>query len=279
MGVWLMVWAGTAFAQCEDPAVVVTEAEAAVIEVRLDEAESALDRVEAALGCSPIASSELLGRMWLAEGVMLSIAGDAAAEDSFAAAHRVAPGFWNEDYGPKLHERYQAAQLSHIPGQGEIHLEAPIKGHIIGIDGRMASLPMSLASGLHVVQVGRSAQEILFAKMVFVPDGVDVQITTGLVEEGIEPVPETEEEEVVATTVVEPVPKKKGVPVFLIAGAGAAVVGGSMAIAAVTQNTAMKNAETLDELNAAHERQVGFGATAYTLLGLSAVGVVFHFVL
>ena len=54
---------------------------------------------------------------------------------------------------------------------------------------------------------------------------------------------------------------------------------GTAAVLARSQVSAMNNAAAPDDVNAAYQRQVVYGTTAYALLGLGAAGVGFHFAL
>jgi hypothetical protein len=88
--------------------------------------------------------------------------------DAFHAAARVAPDLWIPSFGHKLRVSYSLAAEEAMP-QGTIATTGAPEGAFRAVDGAEAMDPLTLEGGLHLVQVGRSAQEILWAKVVFVP--------------------------------------------------------------------------------------------------------------
>ena len=278
MGIWLLTaLASMARAACEDPGVLVVDLEKAVLEARMEDAADLLKRMEVAFSCGPVAPPGVLGRMWLAEGVMLSLQGDDEM-DSFAAAARVAPNSWREEYGVRFAERYQEAGRRE-ESYGNIGLEPPLVTYVGAVDGQVVDFPVRALGGLHLLQVGPAAGPMAFSKVFLLSENENLQLRTGLTEGSVaaeEPFAHGADEPLGHTETVEPT--KKPVPVFLVAGGTAGVLAAASAVVALQQTNAMRKAEDMDELDAAHLRQQVFGISAYTLTGLAATGVVLHFV-
>jgi hypothetical protein len=293
-------------AECDDVAQLIDAAEQAVIESRTDDAGATLRQAEAALSCAPVPAPALLARMWLAEGTRAYMQSDEkVARLAFAAAARVAPEVWVESYGPQVRKVYDAA-AQHDSGVGSVRIHPNPEGWSTTLDGRVVQFPAEAASGLHVVQVGRSAQASEYAEVFFLPRGDTYFILTGLEDtpvtvaqaptEPVEPaeptVTEPAEPAVAdATPPVEPaqpIPAEPlpepgpgfDSPILLVVGGAAAVVAGGAAVAAISQNSAMEDeAITLDGLDRAYARQRAFGYTSYGLAGVATVSLGLHFAL
>ena len=176
--------------------------QAAVVEADLSGAATQLEALEAALGCGWIAEAEVLGRMWLAEGALLSLQGDPdGAEDAWRAAARISPGLWVEDFGGILRTEYESA-IDLPQRRSSIQVDPPLFEFIGAVDGRVVDFPYDVQAGLHLVQVGPAVDEITFARILLVFPDIPSVVVTGVqemplamadpVQEPPEPPPEVE---------------------------------------------------------------------------------------
>jgi hypothetical protein len=281
MGIWILIalFLNVARADCGDPSQLITQAEKRVMETRFDDAKIALESAEKAFYCGAIADPELLARMWITEGAMLSFSGDAAsAEASFAAASRVAPDYWNQNFGPRLREQYQRA-ASHQTGSGLIRLNPPLVHYVGTLDGVVTSFPIEVSAGLHLVQVGEAGGSVKFAQVVVLTDKAALTISTGL----IDPLEKTPRS---STSDAEPIVdnqrkgrKTRRKPTMLIVAGTAGLLAGGAAGLAYAQRSGLNSASSVEELQAARQRQMAFAVTSYSLIGVAATGFTLHFVL
>lgn len=263
-----------ASAACPDLEEAVAAAEEAAAEVRLADAGEALERAEAAMGCT-WAGPVVLARFWNAEGVRATFEGDSeAARSSFAAARRVAPEVFDAAYGSKLRAAWEGAQVAE-PSATLLLEPAPVRSNAL-LDG----LPLTsepIPAGLHLVQVGPEAAPA-FGELLLVVPGTLNTVRTGLAEERPAPAPVSTTP--AATTSLEPKPKKKRSPVLLVAGGGAAAVGAVfLGLAERERSGKIPAAPSVEALDAARGRQLGFGYTGFSLIGLGAIGAGLHFAL
>ncbi|MCO4745198.1 MAG: hypothetical protein KC912_10455 [Proteobacteria bacterium] len=288
LAVLSLLFSGTAYAACPDLEASLVAAEATVLEGRFDDTETALATVETALGCGEVGAAESLARFWITEGAMLHLGGDPeGAVDSFTAARRVAPDYWNADFGPQLATAFQAAAPLEGPS-GTIALSPGLERYLAHIDGAPANIPAETTPGLHLIQVGPPEGPTEFAQFVYVPPGQELSLATGIVEKAApapEPVVVPEPEPVVAPepepeplpeVPPPPPPQKPKISPFLI-GAGVAAVGSAITFGLhQSQNAKYEDAESIEALDATKNRQIAFGGTAIGLAGLAATGVVLH---
>lgn len=248
---------GTARADCPDPGAAVERVEQAVLDARFEDARAAMALVEAAFGCTGTADSTLLARIWLAEGAMAHIEGDLTSRNrAFASAARVAPEVWTRAFGEELHAAWQAAAQEET-GIGLLTLEGLAEDAVALVDGQPVSVPAQLASGLYLVQADADGGPPVFARIVLVPDDQNLVLQVD------DPSLHT-----AATTVDQP--RRKKWP-WLAAAGGAALLSGTSAVLAVTQDGALDQAGTTGDLDAAHARQQAFAYGSYGLAGASAV--------
>jgi len=308
---WLAALSPLAHAECDDVATLVDSAEQAVIEARTDDAGATLRQAEAALGCSPVPSAALLARMWLAEGTRAYMQGDEkVARLAFAAAARVAPEVWVESYGPQVRQIYKTA-AEHDGGTGSVRIHPNPEGWSTTLDGEAVSFPFDAASGLHMVQVGRSAERTEYSEVFYLPRDETYFILTGLEDTPIvsmasadpEPPVVTEPEPPVVTepAVVDveppvvpdpaqtgptpleaqPLPDPTGdgfsSPVFLVLGSATAAVAGGAAIAALMQDPNMETAVNIESLDRTYARQKTLAYTSYGLAGVAVASFGVHF--
>lgn len=150
------------------------EAEQAVVGADFDAGRQAMGELEASLSCGSVVDVELLGRMWLLEGALSVFAGDReAANDAFVAASRVTPGRWIEDLGGRLRSDYEAAIRSPSDEPTRIRLDPGLPpGWTASLNGREAEFPADAPAGLHVVQVGPRADQVLLGRVILTQPGV-----------------------------------------------------------------------------------------------------------
>jgi hypothetical protein len=237
MGIGLLIGAlvGVSWAQeCEDVAVLVAQAEGDVESFFLAEAESELNRAKIAYGCGPIADPEVLARLWQTEGVTRVMKGEEAdSVGSFAASARVAPGVWNENYGPQMRKKYDLAVAEVGQGESQLRLRALPKGFQVVLDGQIAEAPYKTQSGLHLVQAGPPEANAEWARVIDLPpeEQVVVLVDTGTLAVEGEPV------EVVI------VKSYKGHPsrtIAIVGGVAAVAAGASFVVATVANDRFMK---------------------------------------
>lgn len=177
----LLAVAGAAVAAtpCEDPSTWIASAERNVVRYFLTEAEADLAKAEEAFGCSALPDQELLARLWLTEGVLLTLQGDEpGSQRAFSAARRLAPDLWREDYGDELRARWEAAPVAE--GRGRIELHPLPKDALVGLDGSFAKPPLKPPPGLHLVQVFPPERPAVFGRVVDLPPGEVLDVSTGL---------------------------------------------------------------------------------------------------
>jgi len=257
-------------AACPDTAAALAEAEAALFEGRLDEASERLDDVEQAFGCALVSPTDL-ARFWVAEGARLWWKGDAgAAAIAFRAAARVSPDTFDPTYGQKIRAAWEAERGARAPAA--TLLLAGGAGRATFLDGRPTLFPASVPAGLHLVQAGRSSTAIEFGRVVDLPPGVTLELDL--------PAPAPAPVAVAPAPLPAPAPAPlpapgppKQRPIALLAATGlTATAAGVASVLALQQNPAMDVATSVDELDRAYHRQVMWGVTAYTLMGVTAAG-------
>jgi len=272
---WMLGW--VAHAGCDDIAPMVEQAETAIFQVRFDAAEVLIASAEAAMSCGDLANPDLLARLWLAEGAMYAFVGDDVGSfHAYQAAIRVAPRLWVQDYGARLRDRYDEAFNTQV-GRGLISFDPPLGFYEAAVDGRLVpEQPVEVAEGLHLVQIRPPGGQVVFGRVVCVDHDATARIRTGIVE--VEPV--APPVEAVVEPVTEPVTRTPGKRWhWLIAGVSAGALAGGAALLAYNEKTSLSQATTADQVRGAHARQVGFAATAYALVAVSATGITLQFAL
>ncbi len=260
-------------AGCDDAEEFVALAEQAVLEDRISDAIVALRDAEVAFSCGPVVDKVLLVRFWLAQGARETKDGDVrAAAVSFRSASMLAPDPWPVDYGIKPSIQYKAAAELWL-GEGSIQLHPDPGSRVTALDGELVSFPAPALEGLHLVQIGQSADEMEFAALVRVMADEPTMVLTEL---------EVAREDAVAAA-VDPDPiiqrDRRGLRVgSLVVGGSAAVLAGGAAYMARAQDDVMREQSTQAELDAIYARQQGYAAATWGLAGLSAVGLTLHFV-
>lgn len=258
----MVVWAMSASAiePCPDPEASLRAAEDAVVEGRTRDARDRLAEVEETLGCRT-STPELLARFWVAEGAASFADGDLSSADlSFAAARRVAPELWTQDFGSKARAAWSASwPPAGRPATGVLELDPhPVQNRGL-LDGSPSRWPSETSAGLHLVQLEVDGQ-IRFGRFVRVDAGTLELVLSG----AAEPLP--------ALPPVSNEPKDP--PDLLALGAGAvALAGASLALWAVADGQ-VRDAPDLGALRRAQDRKVGFGAASVTLgaVGLLSLG-------
>lgn len=254
---------------CGDPAVLVTEAEQAAFELRLDDARDALDRAEAAFACA-LVDDVTLSRFFDVEGALSVHSGDLeGARIRFRAARDLLSSGPDPSYGKKIASI--SADLPRVPLDATLDLNPRPERHEVLVDTRSVTVPMPLTSGLHLVQVGPSGQ-VAFGELVLVESGADLVLSTHLVETA--PLVAPEPLSAVTTTLPPDDPKRRrrpSVPLLITSGAMAALGGVSAGLALHEQNASLPSATSVDAADAAWTRQRIFGYGAYGLWGGAVV--------
>lgn len=280
---WLSLFLDTATAGCTDAQGLVDVAKSAIVEGRLEDAERAISQMEgSALGCGPSVSPDLLARFWLAEGAALAFSGDReSAADSFRAAGRVKPGYWNPELGPVVEGWYKEALAAPAGAPGELALSPAPQRYIGVLDGMIVAFPVAADAGLHLIEVGPSTGPMKYGKFVYVEPGQRLVINTGLAEEVapvvVEAPPPPPVVAVLPPAPVVPEKPHKPAPVFAIAGGVLAAGAIGSAVMWSGENGAMRDATTLDALDAARGHQIAYGATGLSLVVLSGAAFTAQF--
>lgn len=271
----------TARAGCTDPQDLVDVAKTAIVEGRLDDAERAISQVEgSALGCGPSVSADLLARFWLAEGAALAFSGDReSAADSFRAAARVRPGYWNPELGPVAEGWYREAVAAPPLAPGEIVLAPPPARYHAYLDGTAATFPVGAAAGLHLVEVGPPDGPMEFGRFVVVDAGQKLVIHTDLVERAPAATLAVAPEPVYPVAPVPPIPppSDKRAPWLAIGGAVLAAGAVGSGVLWAGENDAMRDATDLEALDAARRNQRVYSGLGYGLAALSATAFTVEF--
>ena len=169
---WLVLGpSGAAAAPCPDRAAELERLEQAVATADFGSVNERLDDVVDAMSCGKVATPDQLSDLWNGEGAYLALSGESvAAIDSFQAARRVAPGRWNDTYGGGLKKAWEAAPEA--ASSGTIDVDPRPRWWSVFVDGApVADLPVDAPTGLHLVQLGPSADDIRSAKVVFLRPG------------------------------------------------------------------------------------------------------------
>ena len=175
MTLWLLLSLSALAADC-NPAKALEDAEQLVLEARLDVARQTLAEIEESYSCGALTAPDDLARAWLIEGALETIAGNTSdAEDVFRAARYVAPAVWLPSLGEKLKILYDNVATESM-GLGEIAVSGAPEGAFGAVDGQESSFPAAIQSGLHLVQVGRSAEEIMWSQIVYVPPAQQINL-------------------------------------------------------------------------------------------------------
>ena len=118
--------------------------------------------------------------MWLAEGTRAYMQGDEkVARLAFAAAARVAPDVWVDSYGPMVKKVYDSA-AQHDSGAGSVRIHPDPDGWSTALDGHQVDFPIEVAAGLHLLQVGRGADQTDYAEIFYLPRDDTYFVLTGL---------------------------------------------------------------------------------------------------
>ncbi|MEQ1571756.1 MAG: hypothetical protein ABMA64_39370, partial [Myxococcota bacterium] len=172
-------------------------AEQELILTNLDAARQRLRQLEAAFACGTIAESEVLGRLWLAQGAISGLSGKPGdAIEPWRSAGRVSAGRWVAEYGQVLRDQYELAIDAPTPEMSTLVLDPPLFRWMGAVDGQVVEFPAQVPAGLHLVQVGADELNVAFARMVVTEPGEEVLVQTGISEPSNfvaapEPAPET----------------------------------------------------------------------------------------
>ncbi|MCB9669464.1 MAG: hypothetical protein H6734_08345 [Alphaproteobacteria bacterium] len=130
--------------------------------------EAWLGQVETSLTCAKV-DRRMLARFWLLEGAVLLAEGDEeGALQSLAAARRVAPALWEPSLPEAVRDAWDRASA---PGNGRVEVADAVPRDVeLLVDGRPLETLGATRAGLHAVQLVRDG-EVVFGKVVFVPDG------------------------------------------------------------------------------------------------------------
>lgn len=270
-----LVLAAPVHAGCDEAESFVARAEQAVLEERLDDAGSALRDAEVAFSCGLVVDPELLVRFWLAQGSRETKLGDVrAAALSFRSASMLAPEHWPVDYGIKPYIQYKAAaELWLAEGSVQLHPDPGVR--VTALDGAIVTFPAPTLEGLHLVQVGSSAEAMEFASIVRVQADEPTMVLTGLESPAVAGAAAPEPVVTLAKTnmrVRGPARRTVRVGAMVVGGTAALLAGGGVLLTRA-QDDVMRQQTTQADLDAAYARQQAYAATTWGLVGLTTVGL------
>lgn len=126
-----------------------------------------LDTLVRAYSCTDVATADEVAEMFLLEGALASYDKDAEVlAEAFQSAAAVSENFWVSSLGPVLQDRFVTARAA-LLDSGEIAFDPEPTGYVVFVDGRERTrFPVQVNEGLHLIQIGRSDREILFAHVV-----------------------------------------------------------------------------------------------------------------
>jgi len=251
---------------CGDPGALVTEAEQAAFELRLDDARAALDRAEEAFGCA-LVDDVTLSRFFDVEGALSVHGGDLeGARIRFRAARDLVSTGPDPMYGKKIAS--VSADLPRAPLDASLDLTPRPDLHEVLVDTERVTVPLPVTSGLHLVQVGPAGQ-VAFGELVLLEPGADLVLSTHLVETPPLVAPEPLSAVTPAPTTAPPPARRRrpSVPLLITSGAMAALGGVSAGLALHEQNASIPSATSVEAVDAAWTRQRVFGYGAYGLWG------------
>ena len=273
--IWAL-WFSSALA-CPDPVQTLLDAEQAVVEARLDDADAALGAFDESLGCAGWQDSEALARAWLAEAVLRTFEGDEdAAAEAFAAARRASSSTWVPAYGEPLKEVWLAAEDP--PETGTLASSVELPSEWTWVDGEAVELPIEVAAGLHAIQIIPLAGNPRYGRMVVVSPDKDLRLLLDDID--LTP-PDHFGMAKAQADALAAEPQKTGLQlgdrVYFVAAGGTAVLAGVSAVVASRQPGRQESAETLTQLERSRALQVGAGGLTYAALVGTAglVGVQF----
>ena len=250
---------------------------AAVVEARLEDTRSLLDRTVTAWSCSSQAQPEHIARFWLTEAALASFsANPEGAEEAFVAAKRAAPQLWDDRLGVQLRETWSATPIPE--GTGTLTL-TPTPAGLVVVDGEVIDgAQLEATEGLHLLQVLSAEGIARFARTLNVVAGQDALVRTGLLAEVAPVEPEEPIEPAEPIELPEPQPDfTRTTPGWLVAAGTAAVLGTAGAIAARSQRSAIQEATTVEDVDRALLQQKVMAGVAYTGAGVAVVSVGLHF--
>ena len=152
----------------------------------------------------------------------------------------------------ELYDQAVADALSAGDQTGEILLAELPRGYRGALNGIPADFPITAPAGEYLVQVYHH-HTVSYGDMAYLPAGETIQINP---------------------RELPPIQR----PLYLIGSGVSAILAGSMAVIAVRQSETMATAEDLSTLDRARNVQRVAAYSSYTLCGLSATGLVLHFV-
>lgn len=231
-----------------------------------DAALAALSTAEQSFTCAPATTSQV-ARFWLIEGAALHLRGETAkALAPLAAARAAAPDLFDPRLGPGVRAAWTAATS---PGEGTLLIEPQ---RVAFVDGAgVSDWPVTLAATPHLVQVVGPGGEVRFGRVVRISAGDDAVLDTGV---------SGEPDPIAIADVTPPEEVKEGKsPLMLIVAGVAAAGAGACAGGALAQHAEMEAATDTATIDAAFDRQMGFGYSTYGLAGLAAAAFTLHFVL
>ncbi len=185
---------------CPDAERKIAEAEQDVVSFYLQDAANFAAESVVGFGCSTKATPNQVARLFQVHGMIRFLQDDIdGASRAFLSARQVDASLWNEDYGGKAREVFDAASGSASSAPASVTVKGLSDGDWLVVNGAIKSQPLSLPPGMHLVQVG-SGGASRFAKIIDVKPGTEVMVA---VQGGdvVEVVPE-----IGAVSVIEPAP-------------------------------------------------------------------------
>ncbi len=173
-----------AAAECVHPARVLISAERAVEDGDIETARKAIPMLDESFRCSETVSPPMLTRYWQVAGIIAVDDGELqAADEYFAAAHRVGGDQWRDDFPAKARRYYDQAQ-ARTRSAGVLRLAPEHIQYDGRINGINAIFPLKVPAGLHFIQIEmKDGSQQRFADFVFAEPGETTRVKTGMEED------------------------------------------------------------------------------------------------
>lgn len=207
-----------------------------------------------------------MAQYWLLRGAVDHFAGrKGRAAEGFVAAYRTDPTVHIAEFGKAFDQAVEVAVLEAPREFARVKTEPAQPDAEVWINGQVSQVPAELLVGSYAVQLV-DRDRVVFGEVVRLRPGVEQILQTGLdAREGPSVVPAPSSE------------NRASVPVLLIASAIAGGLAAGSGALYLRENSALRGASDVDRLNAARDRQVGFGVAGATLTAVGVVGVGLHF--
>ena len=188
MGFLLLV-PNSSWAECADVEAAISSAEQDLVSFYLSDAQHSLEEAIEGIGCgsAPVAPVQL-SRYWQAQAMVWAFQdeSDPRIDEAWAASKLGDPTHFNEDYGDKARQAWEAAkpEVEHF---SELSLRGAEEGAKVWVDGQLID-GLQVPLGFHILQVGTESPS--FARALHI-QGESLTVALPAAESTSEPPKET----------------------------------------------------------------------------------------